>query len=67
MAAAGFGQHNFVRWEEPFVFSTGRRRRRSLPGMKERPTGIFAACDESAIGFIKTVEREAFGCRRMCP
>jgi LacI family transcriptional regulator, repressor for deo operon, udp, cdd, tsx, nupC, and nupG len=26
--------------------------------MKERPTGIFAACDESAIGFIKRVRAE---------
>ena len=23
--------------------------------MKDRPTGVFASCDESAIGFIKTV------------
>ncbi|WP_230531498.1 LacI family DNA-binding transcriptional regulator [Microvirga roseola] len=55
IAAAGFGQEDFVRWEGPFMFSTGVSAAQSFLRLRERPTGIFAACDESAIGFIKTV------------
>ena len=58
VAAAGFGQHDFVRWEGPFVFSTGVAAAESFLRMEDRPTGIFAACDESAIGFIKRVRAE---------
>ena len=58
IAAAGFGQHDFVRWEGPFVFSTGVAAAEAFLRMKDRPTGIFAACDESAIGFIKRVRAE---------
>jgi LacI family transcriptional regulator, repressor for deo operon, udp, cdd, tsx, nupC, and nupG len=58
MAAAGLGQEDFVRWEGPFVFSTGVAAAESFLQMQERPTGIFAACDESAIGFIKRVRAE---------
>jgi LacI family repressor for deo operon, udp, cdd, tsx, nupC, and nupG len=58
IAAAGLAQHDFVRWEGPFVFSTGVAAAESFLRMKERPTGIFAACDESAIGFIKRVRAE---------
>jgi LacI family repressor for deo operon, udp, cdd, tsx, nupC, and nupG len=46
---------NVVRWEGPFMFSTGVSAAEAFLRMKKRPTGIFAACDESAIGFIKTV------------
>ncbi|GEO16390.1 LacI family DNA-binding transcriptional regulator [Microvirga aerophila] len=55
LAATGFGLEDFVRWEGPFVFSTGVAAAEAFLRMKERPTGIFAACDEGAIGFIKTV------------
>jgi LacI family repressor for deo operon, udp, cdd, tsx, nupC, and nupG len=55
---AGFSRDNFVRWEGPFVFSTGVAAAESFLKMKDRPTGIFAACDESAIGFIKRVREE---------
>jgi LacI family repressor for deo operon, udp, cdd, tsx, nupC, and nupG len=58
IAAAGLGQDEFVRWEGPFVFSTGVAAAESYLQMSERPTGIFAACDESAIGFIKRVRSE---------
>jgi len=58
IAAAGLGQDEFVRWEGPFVFSTGVAAAESFLQMSERPTGIFAACDESAIGFIKRVRSE---------
>ena len=54
IAAAGLSQDDFVRWEGPFVFSTGVAAAEAFLRMEERPTGIFAACDESAIGFIKT-------------
>ena len=37
------------------MFSTGASAAEAFLRMKKRPTGIFAACDESAIGFIKTV------------
>lgn len=55
LAAAGFGKRDFVRWEGPFVFSTGVAAAEDFLRMKDRPTGVFAACDESAIGFIKAV------------
>ena len=47
-----------MRWEGAFVFSTGVAAAESFLGMQDRPTGIFAACDESAIGFIKRVREE---------
>jgi LacI family transcriptional regulator, repressor for deo operon, udp, cdd, tsx, nupC, and nupG len=58
IASVGFGRDDFVRWEGAFVFSTGVAAAESFLKMKDRPTGIFAACDESAIGFIKRVRRE---------
>ena len=56
--AAGLSDKDFVRWEGPFVFSTGVSAAESFLQMPERPTGIFAACDESAIGFIKRIRAE---------
>jgi LacI family repressor for deo operon, udp, cdd, tsx, nupC, and nupG len=56
--ATGFSRDDLVRWEGPFVFSTGVAAAESFLRMKDRPTGIFAACDESAIGFIKRVREE---------
>lgn len=56
--AAGLSHDDFVRWEGPFVFSTGVAAAEAFLRMKERPTGIFAACDESAIGFIKRVRAD---------
>lgn len=47
---------NIMRWEGPFMFSTGVSAAEAFLRMKDQPTGIFAACDESAIGFIKTVK-----------
>jgi LacI family transcriptional regulator, repressor for deo operon, udp, cdd, tsx, nupC, and nupG len=58
ITAAGLGSDDFVRWEGTFVFSAGVAAAESFLSMKERPTGIFAACDESAIGFIKRVRAE---------
>jgi LacI family repressor for deo operon, udp, cdd, tsx, nupC, and nupG len=56
--ASGFSHTDYVRWEGTFVFSTGVAAAESFLKMKDRPTGIFAACDESAIGFIKRVREE---------
>jgi LacI family repressor for deo operon, udp, cdd, tsx, nupC, and nupG len=56
--AAGFSRNDFVRWEGTFVFSTGVAAAEAFLRMADRPTGIFAACDESAIGFIKRVREE---------
>ncbi|MBZ6076674.1 LacI family DNA-binding transcriptional regulator [Microvirga puerhi] len=53
---AGLGKQNFVRWEGRFVFSAGVAAAESFLRAKNRPTGIFASCDESAIGFLKTVQ-----------
>lgn len=55
VAAAGFSYKDFTRWEGPFMFSTGVAAAEAFLRLKKRPTGIFATCDESAIGFIKTV------------
>ena len=55
VAAAGLSQEDFVRWEGSFDFSAGLTAAEAFLNTKERPTGIFAACDESAISFIKTV------------
>lgn len=56
--AAGLEEGDFVTWNGPFAFSSGVAAAEKFLSMKERPTGIFATCDESAIGFIKRV-REA--------
>lgn len=37
------------------MFSTGVAAAEAFLRLEERPTGVFASCDESAIGFIKTV------------
>jgi LacI family repressor for deo operon, udp, cdd, tsx, nupC, and nupG len=58
LAAAGLCHDDFVRWEGPFVFATGVAAAEAFLRMEDRPTGIFAACDESAIGFIKRVRAE---------
>jgi LacI family repressor for deo operon, udp, cdd, tsx, nupC, and nupG len=58
ITAVGLSHQDLVRWEGPFIFSTGVAAAEAFLRMKERPTGIFAACDESAIGFIKTVRAE---------
>lgn len=58
IVAAGFDPAEVVRWEGAFVFSTGVAAAESFLSLKDRPTGIFAACDESAIGFIKRVRAD---------
>ncbi len=55
MAEAGLTEADFVRWEGRFVFSAGVQAAQAYLASENRPTGIFASCDESAIGFIKTV------------
>jgi LacI family repressor for deo operon, udp, cdd, tsx, nupC, and nupG len=55
VAEAGLGEKDFVRWEGRFIFSTGVAAAEAFLSLKDRPTGIFASSDESAIGFLKTV------------
>ena len=55
MAEAGLSEGDFVRWEGRFVFSAGVKAAEAYLGLTTRPTGVYASCDESAIGFIKTV------------
>ena len=54
-AEAGLTERDFVRWEGRFEFSAGVKAAQAYLGMTTRPTGVYASCDESAIGFIKTV------------
>lgn len=56
VADAGLAEHDFVRWEGRFVFSAGVSAAEAFLRLKDRPTGIYASCDESAIGFIKVVQ-----------
>jgi LacI family repressor for deo operon, udp, cdd, tsx, nupC, and nupG len=55
VAQAGLSDRDIVRWDGRFVFSAGVSAAESFLRMKDRPTAVFASCDESAIGFIKTV------------
>jgi LacI family repressor for deo operon, udp, cdd, tsx, nupC, and nupG len=52
---AGLTERDFVRWEGRFEFLAGVSAAEAFLQMKDRPTGIYASCDESAIGFIKVV------------
>lgn len=52
---AGLSDKDYVKWEGKFVFSAGVAAAEAFLNLKERPTGIYASCDESAIGFIKVV------------
>lgn len=55
IAEAGLSERDFVHWEGRFVFSSGVAAAEAFLRLKNRPTGIYASSDESAIGFIKTV------------
>ena len=55
VAEAGLNGRDIVRWEGRFVFSAGVAAAEAFLRLKDRPTGVFASCDESAIGFLKTV------------
>jgi LacI family repressor for deo operon, udp, cdd, tsx, nupC, and nupG len=52
---AGLSERDFIRWNGRFNFLAGVTAAESFLRMTLRPTGVFATCDESAIGFIKTV------------
>jgi len=52
---AGLSESAFVKWEGRFVFSAGVAAAEAFLTLKDRPTAIYASCDESAIGFIKVV------------
>jgi LacI family repressor for deo operon, udp, cdd, tsx, nupC, and nupG len=55
VAEAGLAEEDFVRWEGRFEFSAGVKAAEAYLGLMNRPTGVYASCDESAIGFIKTI------------
>jgi LacI family transcriptional regulator, repressor for deo operon, udp, cdd, tsx, nupC, and nupG len=55
IAMAGLSERDFVCWEGRFVFSAGVAAAEAFLRLRNRPTGIYASCDESAIGFIKVV------------
>lgn len=52
---AGLSDRDFTKWEGRFVFSAGVAAAEAYLALKDRPTGIYASSDESAIGFIKVV------------
>ncbi|WP_207482746.1 LacI family DNA-binding transcriptional regulator [Arenibaculum pallidiluteum] len=52
---AGLSERNCLRWEGVFGFSAGLTAAADFLRIDERPTAVFAACDESALGFIKAV------------
>jgi LacI family repressor for deo operon, udp, cdd, tsx, nupC, and nupG len=56
IARTGLSECDLVRWEGGFAFAAGVSAARSFLRMKTRPSAVFGACDESAIGFIKTVQ-----------
>lgn len=56
LAEAGLGEADFVRWEGRFAFPSGVQAGRDFLARADRPTGIFAASDEMAIGFSRTVQ-----------
>lgn len=55
---AGLSRRDVARWEGRFSFGAGTAAAEAFLRMNRRPTAVFGACDESAIGFIKAV-REA--------
>jgi LacI family repressor for deo operon, udp, cdd, tsx, nupC, and nupG len=55
MQEAGLSRRDVVRWEGRFSFAAGVAAADAFLRLKNRPTGVFGACDESAIGFIKAV------------
>lgn len=55
LSEAGLSEGGFVHWEGRFVFSAGAAAAEAFLTLKDRPTAIYASCDESAIGFIKAV------------
>lgn len=52
---AGLTETDFVKWEGRFVFSAGVAAAEAFLDLKDRPTGVYASSDESAIGFMKVV------------
>ncbi|WP_243371961.1 LacI family DNA-binding transcriptional regulator [Microvirga solisilvae] len=55
IAEAGLSEKDFVKWDGRFVFSAGVAAAEAFLKLKDRPTGVYATSDESAIGFIKVV------------
>ncbi|MEM8916497.1 MAG: LacI family DNA-binding transcriptional regulator [Pseudomonadota bacterium] len=52
---AGISDENIIRWKGDFSFASGTSAGRQFLRMNHRPTAVYAACDESAISFLKTL------------
>jgi LacI family repressor for deo operon, udp, cdd, tsx, nupC, and nupG len=55
LAAAGIAVDEAIIWDGSFRLAGGEAAARRYLAMSERPTAVFCANDETAIGFIKTV------------
>ncbi len=55
MATAGIGPEAVIRWPGEFNLAAGIRAGQDFLAMGERPTAVYAASDEMAIAFMKTV------------
>ncbi|MBL8698284.1 MAG: LacI family DNA-binding transcriptional regulator [Alphaproteobacteria bacterium] len=55
LAAAGFDAASLVQFDGDFTFRAGADAARRFMAMQPRPTAVYAANDEMAIGFLKAV------------
>ncbi len=55
LAVAGIGCEAVTYWHGLFNLQAGVEAGRDFLSMADRPTAVYAACDEMAIGFMKTV------------
>ena len=55
LQAAGIGPDAVVRWPGQFNLAAGIRAGRDFLTLSERPTAVYAASDEMAVAFMKTV------------
>ncbi len=55
LAAAGIGSDAVIRWPGEFHLVAGIRAAERFLAMSDRPTAVYAASDEMAIAFMKTV------------
>jgi len=56
LTEAGIAVDDSIVWQGAFTFDAGVRVARAFLDHAERPTALFAANDEMALGFIKTVK-----------
>ena len=66
IAAAGSRRPTISVWEGSFSFDAGAAAARRFLALSERPTAVFCANDQMAIGFIKASAMRDFPCRKTC-